>query len=368
MDKLSRIDEVIRQYDDAELEGRTRVPNWAISAFSLEVFESIGYPHRIRLARELWRYHDVMQDNRLDWNLSLIGTSMDSETELIHRSAMAIANFSLGHFGFASAGVDMLSRAAYQFSLISDILKTHQKPWTILEVGPGCGYLGLLLGLSGHRYIALEASQALRTYQSALFNDVFGVEYADGLTQRDGRVSHLSWWDFCAEGSSLPRLTLATANHMLTEMNRMALEHLARKLAASQQVGFQILAEDSGFGKFNDEQLTWMRLASAGFTYKEVRPRVWVFSKTDKPSEIPKPVDPTSLRVKVFEIPLLGSLASRTWRTLRSLTRLVPPPPQKKSSTAVDDQRDVASDVMVKLFASLPNRRGADARFADGSW
>jgi len=366
MDKLSRIDEVIRQYDDAELEGRTRVPNWAISAFSLEVFESIGYPHRIRLARELWRYHDVMQDNRLDWNLALIGTSMDSETELIHRAAKAIANFSLSHFGFASTGVDMLSRAVYQFSLISDTLRAKQKPWTILEVGPGCGYLGLLLGLCGHRYIALEASQAFRIYQSALFSDVFGVEYADGLTQRDGRVSHLTWWDFCAEGSSLPRLTLATANHMLTEMNRMALEHLARKLAASQEVGFQILAEDSGFCKFNDEDHTWMRLASVGFANAEVKPRVWVFSKTDKPIELAEPQNPSSLRGKLIAIPFLGALAVFGWREMRKLVRLVRRP--KKSSIAGSDQRDVASDVMVKLFASLPNRRGADARFADGSW
>jgi len=364
--KLNQIDELIRLYDEAELEGRTRIPNWAISAFDLEVFQSIGYPHRIRLARELWRYHDVMQDNRLEWNLSLIGTSMDNQTELISRVAGAISGFSESHFGFPSAGVDMLSRAVYQFSLISETLKTQQQPWTILEVGPGCGYLGLLIGLSGHRYIALEASQAFRIYQGALFGYVFGAEYADGLTPREGRVSHISWWDFCSEGSSLPSLTLATANHMLTEMNRMALEHLARKLAASQTVGFQLLAEDSGFGKFNDEHQTWLRLAKAGFKFEEIRPRVWIFSKTDIQSEVPKPRDPSSLRVRVFETPWLGSLASLVWRTSRSLMRSLRRSPE--SAAVNGDHHNPSSPTMVKLFSSFPNRRGADARFADGSW
>lgn len=368
VNKLSEVEESIIAYDEAEFEGRTRVPNWAIAAFDLEVFSSIGYPHRIRSARELWRYHDVMQDNRLEWNLSLIGKSMDLEADLVRSAASAISEFSLSHFGFASAGVDMLSRAVYQFSLVAETLKEQSRPWTILEVGPGCGYLGLLLGLCGHHYIALEASQAFRTYQSALFKHSFGAEYTDGLSggTTRGRVSHLTWWDFCSENSTLPKLTLCTANHMLTEMNRMALEHLARKLASTQDQGFRILAEDSGFTKFNDEAHTWERLADAGFASHEVRPRVWIFTRAEEVRKVPKPAERRPLRVKVFELPLIGAFGSFVWRELRKFARLF----QRTSKNPSSDfaTRLEASQTMISLFRGFPSRRGADARFADGTW
>ena len=164
---LSAVDDLIARYGAAEQAGRAQVPNMAILAFGLDVFQAVGYPHRISSSRELWRYHDVMHNGRLEHNLGLLGSAMDGEVDLVRRAADAIVGFSVSTFGFASAGKEMLSRAVYQYSLLASVLKNESRPWTIMEFGPGCGFLGVLLGLAGHRYVALEASQAFWVYQSS---------------------------------------------------------------------------------------------------------------------------------------------------------------------------------------------------------
>lgn len=361
---------MIASYNAAELTGRRVIPNVAISAFSPEVFQLIGYPHRIVDASELWRYHDVMQDGRLVVNLSLIGKAMDQQFEVVREAAAAIMRFSENSFGFRSAGKDMFSRAVYQYSLIEMALSGVPKPWKVLEVGPGCGYLGVMLGLSGHSYVALEASQAFWIYQNALFGSVFGHEYANGLSdEEESRIRHLPWWRFCTEGFELPSLTACTANHMLAEMNASALIHLTRKLASSQSDGFKIVAEDLGLCRYNEEHETLRRVVKLGFSATEVRSRVWVFEKGDGSNVIRRlPIPRKSLRQRLRNVPIAGRATIKVFellgRALRKRNMKVRPIDhglEKHSSSA-------NSDLLTKLFEELPQYRSADARFNDGSW
>ena len=65
---------IVENYNQAERAGRATVSNRVIEAFSLEVFETLGYPCRIDSESELWRYHDVMQEGRFIQNLRLISS------------------------------------------------------------------------------------------------------------------------------------------------------------------------------------------------------------------------------------------------------------------------------------------------------
>ena len=354
---LSAVDDLIARYGAAEQAGRARVPNRAIQAFSLDVFQAVGYPHRISSSRELWRYHDVMQDGRLEHNLGLLGSAMDGEVDLVRRAADAIVSFSVSTFGFASAGKDMLSRAVYQYSLLASVLDGVPRPWTILEVGPGCGYLGVLLGLAGHRYIALEASQAFWVYQSALFEHVFGEEYSDGLVEGSRRISHLAWWDFCSEGSTLPQLTACTANGMMNEMNPMALRFTMQKLSSTQAVGTCIVADTLGSDRLHSDIETTAVIAETGFSADEVKWRSWLFRKTDGEAKVKffKPDSVTTLRALIFNMPLVGPASSRIWRLIRG------PITSNVQSRA---KRTGVRDVM----ATLPSVESADHRFRSGAW
>lgn len=361
---------MIARYNAAEQAGRRVVPNVAIAAYSPEVFQLIGYPHRILDARELWRYHDVMQDGRLGENLRLIGDEMDLKYEVIENAADAIMSFSELSFGFRSAGKDMFSRAIYQYSLIEKTLREVPKPWKILEVGPGCGYLGVLLGMSGHSYIALEASQAFWIYQNALFESVFGLDYTNGLSdEKESRIRHLPWWKFCAESFELPKLTACTANHMLAEMNASALLHLSRKLAGSQSDGFKIIAEDLGLCRYNEEHETLRRVAKSGFSATEVKSRVWIFERCSGSNVVRGlPIARKPLRQRLRNVPIAGrvvtkvlELLSRTLRKRNTETGRISVERNKHSSSS-------NSGLLTKLFDALPQYRSADARFNDGSW
>jgi hypothetical protein len=366
---LSAVDDLIARYGAAEQAGRAKVPNLAIQAFSLEVFQAIGYPHRISSSRELWRYHDVMQDGRLEQNLGLLGSAMDGEVDLVQRAADAIVDFSFSVFGFASAGKDMLSRAVYQYSLLASVLDGVPRPWTILEVGPGCGYLGVLLGLAGHRYIALEASQAFWVHQSALLQHVFGEEYSDGLVEDRRRISHLAWWDFCSEGSTLPQLTACTANHMLGEMNPSGLIHLTRKLYGSQTDGFQLLAEDLGLCRYTGEQETLKRIVKSDFNAEEIRGRVWLFTKTRDAAFIHRiPAKRPSLRNRIYEVRFVGPVLRTTYRLLLGtiLGRLR----HVLASRVVDQRAEDKTKLgrVADVFAHLPDYQSPDGRFMSGNW
>lgn len=298
-----------------------------------------------------------MQDGRLEGNLGLLGSAMDGEVELVRRAADAIVDFSVSTFGFASAGKDMLSRAVYQYSLLASVLKNESRPWTIMEVGPGCGFLGVLLGLAGHRYVALEASQAFWVYQSSLFRHVFGDEYSDGLGQDERRISHLAWWDFCSEASTLPRLTACTANHMLNEMNAMALRFTMRKLSATQRLGMQVVAEALGATYLRGEEETTTIIAESGFSGLGKGGGHWHFRKTEGEATVTffEPDPTTRLRALIFNTPLLGTAASRAWRLFR------------RSSKRPAEKRHKRPGVR-ELLETFPNVESADHRFRSGTW
>jgi len=216
------------------------------------------------------------------------------------------------------------------------------------------------VGLAGHRYIALEASQAMYVYQSCLFDDVFAEEYNDGLYgPTNSRVSHLTWWDFCREGSALPLLTGATANHMIAEMNKLGLRYLLNRLNVSQREGFPVLAESFGAQYVNSGASVLENIVDCGFTATQIQlTQVWIFTKTRGPRSISQfPIGfRQKFRAKLSAYPI-GN------RALQITDRLV-------TSAKIASEANTASrpSQMSELFAEFPDYEGADYRFRVGRW
>lgn len=362
----------ISRYNAAEKRGRAAVPNRAIQAFGLDVFSAVGYPHRIDDESELWRYHDVMQHGRFERNLALIGGNVEAEVLATAKLAVnAVVEFSRSRFGFESAAKDMLSRAIYQFQLLCAAMSHEPRPWTIMEVGPGSGYLGLLIGLSGHRYIALEASQAFFVYQSTLYSDVFGRAYSDGLNGvTEAQVSHMPWWVFCAEGSQIPQLTACTANHMLAEMNKLGVTFLFEKLERSQNEGFSVLAESLGARMVNSVDSVVSNIASQGFNVVEQSDDLWLFQRTSGLPKIQRfqPSRAEANRRRVMRVyvslgsqPFLGALVKLVPRLIRRLRGKS----RRGASSSVAEQ---APSAVRSLFSDFVNFESAEFRFENNKW
>ena len=273
---------IVEKYNQAERAGRATVSNRVIESFSLEVFNAVGYPCRIEDESELWRYHDVMQEGRFKENLRLIGSYSEHEFELVTKSAKQILSFSERHLPIRNSGKHALTRSLHQYQLLIKY-RPHDGPLRVLEIGPGSGYLGLLLANDGHQYFAMDAAQAFYLYQKMLWSDIYGADYFDysESTSRpeSAKVTHIPWWQFGNLSIPIPDVDVVTINHALTEMHPQAVKTIFARLysAWGDTDKKLVLAESWGYDYFRRKETMIGDILSKSFTVNRVTNRVTIF-------------------------------------------------------------------------------------------
>jgi len=273
---------IVEKYNQAERAGRATVSNRAIESFSLEVFTTLGYPCRIDDESELWRYHDVMQEGRFKQNLRLIGSYSEHEFDLITRTAKQILSFSERHLPIRNSGKHALTRSLYQYQLLTKY-RPHDGPLRILEIGPGSGYLGLLIANDGHQYFAMDAAQAFYLYQKKLWSDIYGSDYFD-YSESSSRpdttkVTHIPWWQFANLSIPIPDVDVVTINHALCEMHPQAVKTIFARLYSSWGDNDKklVLAESWGYDYFKRKETMLKDIRSVSFAVNRVTNRVTIF-------------------------------------------------------------------------------------------
>jgi hypothetical protein len=273
---------IVEKYNQAERAGRATVSNRAIESFSLELWNTMGYPFKVDSESELWRYHDVMQEGRFNRNLELIGEYTDHEFDLVTKTAKQILAFSERHLPIRNSGKHALTRSLYQYQL----LMKHRPcdgPLRILEIGPGSGYLGLLLANDEHQYFAMDAAQAFYLYQKKLWSDIYGSDYFDYTesTSRpeSAKVTHIPWWQFANFSIPIPDVDVVTINHALTEMHPQAVKTIFARLysAWGDTDKKLVLAESLGYDYFKRKQSMFADIRSANFKINRITTRLTIF-------------------------------------------------------------------------------------------
>ncbi len=273
---------IVEKYNQAERAGRATVSNRAIEAFSLELWNTLGYPFKVDSESELWRYHDAMQDGRFDENLLLIGKYTDHEFDLITKTAKQILGFSERHLPIRNTGKNALTRSLYQYQLLMKY-RPHDGQLRILEIGPGSGYLGLLLANDGHQYFAMDAAQAFYLYQKKLWSDIYGADYFDYSESSSridtAKVTHIPWWQFTNFSIPIPEVDVVTINHALTEMHPQAVKTIFNRLYSSWGDTDKklVLAESLGYDYFKRKQSMFADIRSANFAINRITTRLTIF-------------------------------------------------------------------------------------------
>jgi len=273
---------IVEKYNQAERAGRATVSNRAIESFSLDVFDATGYPCRIENESELWRYHDVMQEGRFKDNLRLIGKYTDDEFVLITKTAKQILGFSERHLPIRNSGKHALTRSLYQYQLLMKN-RPHDGPLRILEIGPGSGYLGLLLANDGHQYFAMDAAQAFYLYQKKLWSAIYGADYFDSSesTSRPdtAKVTHIPWWQFANLSRPIPDVDVVTINHALAEMHPQAVKTIFTRLYAvwGDTNKKLVLAESWGYDYFKRKETMLKDIRSSNFAVHRITNSVTLF-------------------------------------------------------------------------------------------
>ena len=275
------MENLVEKYNHAEREGRSTVSNRVIEAFGLEVFGTLGYPFKVTDESELWRYHDVMQEGRFEANLRLISNCTDHEFELLTKTAKQILGFSERHFPIRNSGKHALTRSLYQYQLIMKN-RPHNGPLKVLEIGPGCGYLGMLLANDGHEYFAMDAAQAFYLYQKKLWSNVYGADYFDYSESSSGpanaKLTHIPWWRFANLSIPLPNIDIVTVNHALAEMHENAVKTIFSRLHEMWGDDDKkiVIAESLGYDYFKRKDTMFANIRSLGFSFQ--RPLTGVYT------------------------------------------------------------------------------------------
>ena len=299
------MENLVEKYNQAEHEGRSTVSNRAIEAFSLELWNTIGYPFKINDESELWRYHDSMQDGRFDKNLRLISNYTDHEFELLTKTAKQILSFSERHFPIRNSGKHALTRSLYQYQLILKN-RPHDGPLKVLEIGPGSGYLGMLLANDGHEYYAMDSAQAFYLYQKALWSDVYGADYFDysesSSRPENAKITHIPWWRFANLSIPLPNVDIVTVNHALAEMHENAVKTIFARLYTMWADDDKkiVIAESLGYDYFKREDTMFANIRSLGFSFQRPLTGVytWRPNKEKAQAEIADTLKKTTYLVK----------------------------------------------------------------------
>lgn len=219
---------LIDRYIEREMEfGFAAVSNLEIQAFQSQTWEKNGYPHRITRQDELHRYHDFQRHFRFEEFLQAATPMTEAEfghlqdaTKTIHRFAKSLKS----PFVLGSGRKSLL--ASMHYSQILDARRAFSSPngeIGILEIGPGCGYLGVLMALRGVPYTSIEVTQALYLYQECLWRSA-------GL--RDTCERHISWWRALDRSTPLPSFNTVMANRVLAEMSQQCLAFYLRRIHA----------------------------------------------------------------------------------------------------------------------------------------
>ena len=355
---------IVDRYNQAERAGRATVSNRAIESFSLEVFNTLGYPCRIDDESELWRYHDVMQEGRLKENLRLIGSYSDHDFDLITKTAQQILSFSERHLPIRNSGKHALTRSLHQYQLLMKH-RPHDGPLRILEIGPGSGYLGMLLANDGHQYFAMDAAQALYLYQKKLWSDIYGTDYFDyseSSSRPDtAKITHIPWWQFANLSIPIPNVDVVTINHALTEMHPQAVKTIFARLysAWGDTDKKLVLAESWGYDYFKRKDSMLADIWSASFTVNRITNRVTIF-RPNKTFALAQLIESNkapsfTVRTKRKVTKRVTNIIVRTLRTRsgQQLAKLINRGPihQNKVSEAIDAATQPLHDFFENLVA-----------------
>jgi hypothetical protein len=240
-------------YDAAENAAVDRLSNRIVQAFYPDVFATVGYPVRVKRADQLWRYIDVMHETQADHLIDEVLEGMTAdEFELYKRITQIVDHHATTHFGMRAHATAALLRAIHALRLIK--IATGEARPAVLEVGPGCGYLAMLLVLEGYPYIGTDVAQAFYLYQSHMLSHVatflheLAVGDADILTveqPKPGTAIHIPWWKWFTLTPEKIKLAagIMTSNHVLCEMHPSSAAYMA-------VVGHRMLSNPPGAGKF----------------------------------------------------------------------------------------------------------------------
>jgi len=158
----------ISDYRLGEQLGRSTISNWRIAETHLvDHFIRVGFPVRIESRHEVGQLLDTMQEKRFEQFMTELGGLSAAEADSLTDALVSSVKFQMAHLPRRNPCVPF-STMLSSLTLYKKIVGIKPDVESVLEVGPGCGYLSYFL--AGHEsvrnYSQVEACESFYILQS----------------------------------------------------------------------------------------------------------------------------------------------------------------------------------------------------------
>lgn len=281
-------------YRTSERLAKSRLPAWQIAqTHNVDHFEKVGFPVRIDSIQELGPLLDTMQENRFDKYMRELGGLTAEEYGTVLDACRHAVEFQLRFFP-SREPVLPASTLLSVFCLYKKLLGVDQNFRSVLEIGPGCGYLSYFLRDHGslQSYSQIEACESFYILQNLVNLHCFGsnvderafvpqdtvlgdyfttpnavTEFAPPVRvpRERARCTHYPWWRIGELISRDIKFQIVTSNANLLEFSHAA---LGDYLALIQQVlmpSGAFLVQCMGYPSHGSIQSLLEQLHACGF-------------------------------------------------------------------------------------------------------
>jgi len=292
MEKLLMLDS--HTYRANEAIAKSLVPSWRISQIhNLDHFERAGFPVRLTSMQQLGQIVDTMQENRFQSYMNELGGLTKSEYDLLLEVCKDVVRFQLMYLPHRPP-VLPLSTLISVFAIYKKMCGFNPEFRSVLEIGPGCGYISLFLRrhASLTNYSQIEACESFYILQNLVNLHCFGTRFQERAVTCDGagaldlfinqradyelspllRISapkplcvHYPWWRIGEIVSQDRKFEIVTSNANLLEFSAPALDDYLTLLHRVLEPEGIFLVQCTGFTASGTVDGLLMKLQEKGF-------------------------------------------------------------------------------------------------------
>lgn len=239
----------IQDYRLSERAARSVISSWWLAeTHVVDHFARVGFPVRIESIHEVGQLLDTMQEKRFERFLAELGGLSVEDSEKYLWALTEAVRFQLAHLQKRRPIVPF-STMISSLALYKKIVGFKADVESVLEVGPGCGYLSFFICRHGSlkRYDQVEACESFYLLQSMINSFLFAHEFQelaissvkdDSIIVRDDvelpfiignestpapRSVHFPWWRLKSIAANNLRYDVVTSNANLNEFTKNAL-------------------------------------------------------------------------------------------------------------------------------------------------
>jgi hypothetical protein len=245
----------VSDYNEKERSAKLELSFQEIRAFSPAPMEITGFPTRVDDDSQIISYMDwndgdgtaVRFERNAFFPVRALRTTFTKEEVALARAVSdAVAQITNKSAGRAMRPIGSMIDMFGLFRIIKAMkAAAGLSQISVFEAGPGNGYLGALLALSGERYASIDNAQAFYLWQNRLLEACAPNEFWDwaekGRPAAMPRVQHVPWWDYVKLREDSPfQVDVFVSDCNLAEMSRYGFKYttrIARRLLGESTVG-----------------------------------------------------------------------------------------------------------------------------------